>query len=157
MAHTVPHDTASSFWKRNMALILAIFLCYSVYSMFFSVHISITPAADHMTVTFPVKESFTDTIAFSDITAVSLTEISDFGIPVSGGDSGRYCWGSWENTAWGEYTLCISTSHSTCLVVDTVHGVYVINYPKKGDTTAFYTALKDYLRSNGYASVFFDP
>lgn len=147
------HTTVSR--RHNVAWILAVFVCFTVYSVFFSNQITITPSENQMTITFPTKENMTETILFSDITAVTITEVNDFGTLVSGGEDSNYRWGTWKNSQWETYTLCISTKHSNCIVLTASEHIYVFNFPKQEDTNAFYVALKDHLVKNGYSNISF--
>lgn len=155
MASLFHHDPSRIFWKRNMVWILAVFLCFTIYNVFFTDQIGIAPATDHLDISFPSRDAITVTVPFSELTDVALEQISDFGELTAGGNSAGYRWGTWKNEKWGSYTLCTSTKHSTCLVMITADATYVLNLPRKEDTRALYAALKEHLIRNGYVQIHF--
>lgn len=90
--------------------------------------------ADSLTVTGPKKFSFT--VDYDQIASLELVELTDTGTMLSGGENRSYYWGSWENDAWGRYTLCAAKKADTAILVTTENNALLVFNYQGDDTTA---------------------
>ena len=88
---------------------------------------------DALTVSGPQKFSFT--VDYDQIADLELVELTDPGALISGGENRSYYWGSWENDAWGAYTLCAAKKIDTAILLTTRDGEYLVFNYQDGDTT----------------------
>ena len=88
---------------------------------------------DALTVNGPQKFSFT--VDYDQITDLELVELTDPGTILSGGENRSYSWGSWENDAWGRYTLCAAKKIDTAIRLTTRDGEYLVFNYQDDDTT----------------------
>ena len=95
----------------------------------------VTPdfGADALTVSGPKKFSFT--VDYDQVADLELVELTDPGTLLSGGENRSYFWGSWENEAWGAYTLCASQKIDTAIRLTTRDGESLVFNYQDDDTT----------------------
>lgn len=89
---------------------------------------------DALTLGGPQKFSFT--VTYDQIEALELVELADPGTMRSGGENRSYYWGSWENEAWGAYTLCAYKKFDTAILLTARNGEHLVFNYQDSDTTA---------------------
>ena len=87
-------------------------------------------------------------IKYEDIKSVSEAASLDLGTCIDGIDTKKCRFGTWSNDAYGEYTLCISPKIKDYIVLETVHGIVVLNFESKDSTQHLYPALLDLLETH---------
>lgn len=80
-------------------------------------------------------------IPFAGIRTVSLIETLERGEMVRGTSTRYITRGVWENSAYGEYTLCINERISCCLVIQADSQTLVYNYESSETTQGIYDML----------------
>jgi hypothetical protein len=90
------------------------------------------------------------TVPFSDILSISYLTEFDPGENVDGLSNSRCYFGTFQNDAYGTYTLCAYPKVKEYILMNTTDGVIVFNYDSTDSTGSFYTAFKDYLEQLGY-------
>lgn len=115
-----------------LVLVLAVFLVLT--SIFGGTGMNVDFGDDSLTVTGPQKYSFT--VDYDQIAKMELVELTDAGTMLSGGENRSYYWGTWENGAWGSYTLCAAKKPDTALCLTTTGGEHLVFNYQDDDTTA---------------------
>ncbi|MCD7835009.1 MAG: hypothetical protein LUH00_13660 [Lachnospiraceae bacterium] len=103
-----------------------------------------------VTVICPDEEEFT--VNYADVTSLDLISDADYGICISGKDSGSKYYGTWENDLWGTYSLCIFTSISNCIVIHANDSVLVFNYESASITESLFEEIQKYCENSDYPS-----
>ncbi|MCD7858654.1 MAG: hypothetical protein LUH51_00570 [Firmicutes bacterium] len=81
-----------------------------------------------------------------EITGVQCIELSDFGTAVETQSKNRLTWGIYCSDTLGTYTLMVSSTFSTVIILQTAAGeTLVFNYHSAADTQSIYTALLEEL------------
>ncbi|MGM9607181.1 MAG: PH domain-containing protein [Oscillospiraceae bacterium] len=96
---------------------------------------SISPDFGDDALTFSGPQKFSFTVDYDQIADLELVELTDPGTMLSGGENRSYYWGSWENEAWGTYTLCAAKKIDTAILLTTRDGEYLVFNYQDGDTT----------------------
>ena len=120
--------------KNTIFLVLVLVVFLVLTSIFGGTGMNVDFGDDSLTVTGPQKYSFT--VDYDRIAAMDLVELTDPGTMISGGENRSYRWGSWENEAWGSYTLCASKKIDTALRLTTTDGEHLVFNYQDEDTTA---------------------
>ena len=90
---------------------------------------------DKITVTAP--ENFSYIAEYDEISSIELVDEFEPGTMISGGDTRKYQWGTWENQAYGEFTLCVSKRIDNALIISLANGeTLVVNYESDQTTQA---------------------
>ncbi|MCD8085679.1 MAG: hypothetical protein LUF28_05045 [Clostridiales bacterium] len=135
--------------KRNwilMAAILVILTLVSTLNKEGAVTLNYTEEA----LTVNGADGYSFQVAYDEIASVALEELPDLGTAVEGGSDAAFRYGVWENDTWGEYTLCLTTTMDTCVVLTLLDGgVYVFNYGDEDGTQAVYEDLPGVLAEYG--------
>lgn len=120
--------------KNTIFLILVLVVFFVLTSIFGGTGMNVDFGEDSLTVSGPGKYSFT--VDYDRIANMELVELTDPGVMISGGENRSYYWGSWENEAWGSYTLCASKKTDTALRLTTTDGEYLVFNYQGEETTA---------------------
>lgn len=89
-------------------------------------------------------------IPYDQIETLELTELPDSGTCLQGTEKRRLCCGTWENEAWGKYTLCVDPRIDACIVVTLKDGGrYVLNYENADSTRELHQMFTALLESKG--------
>lgn len=89
---------------------------------------------DGLTVSGPKKFSFA--VEYGRIAGLEQVELTDPGTLISGGENRSYTWGTWENDAWGQYTLCAAKKADAAIRITTRDGASLVFNYQDNDTTA---------------------
>lgn len=119
---------------KNTIFLLLVLVVFTVGSWAMG-GTGVTPdfGADALTVSGPKKFSFT--VDYDQVADLELVELTDPGTLLSGGENRSYFWGSWENEAWGAYTLCASKKADTAIRLTTREGESLVFNYQDDDTT----------------------
>lgn len=138
--------------KRKINLILTIILFAIIFLFLWkddskSVLLDFQDTA--LTLNAPADDAFSVTIPYAGIQSVDLISELAFGRCTDGVDLEDRKNGSWENSAYGDYTLCVYANVPVYIVLHTAQGVTVFNYESESTTQQLYEALLPYLAQNG--------
>lgn len=121
--------------KFNVLLVLAIFIIVTLVSVFAgSTGIKLDFGEDVLTVSGP--KQFSGSVSYDSIADLELVNLEDLGEVVSGDENSSYCWGTWTNSAWERYTLCVSKAADTAICVTTAAGERLVFNYQNDETTA---------------------
>lgn len=128
---------------RSLLIPLLIIIIYTIYQF-----VGGGAAADFswsetsVTVICPDETEFN--MNYADVTSLELYTDVDYGICVSGNDSGSAYYGTWENDLWGTYSLCVTQSIGNCIVMQTDDATLVFNYESEEITSALLEEIQKY-------------
>ena len=125
----------------NLLIFAAILIVMSVLSTLFSKGFEFHFEADSMSITD--SEDNTCTVLYGDITSMEIVESPDWGTCVDGDSSRSYRWGTWENDAWGRYTMYTSTAADICILIRTDTQVIALSYESDDVTTGLMDSLNE--------------
>jgi hypothetical protein len=108
--------------------------------------ISIDVKDDMLSLSYSSGDSFE--FRYADILSVTEAQHLDLGKHVSGTETESYKFGVWENVEFGKYNLCIYSTVSRYIVVETSNDVFVFNLESEEATDSFYKAFQEMLESN---------
>lgn len=120
---------------RNF-LFLLLFLVGFTILMHFLGGAGVTPNFDEDALTVNGPEKFSFTVEYDHIARLELVQLTDAGELISGGENRSYYWGVWENSAWGQYTLCASKKVDTAILVTTRDNERLIFNYQNNDVTS---------------------
>ena len=141
----------STAQRWNIAVALIIFILVTAFYLFRSAEpMKLGFEEDHMTITGPSGAPFVVTVDYQDILSVSEADTLDPGVRLEGLDTERCRFGSWQNDAYGNYTLCVSPAFPNHIVLETVNGIVAFNYESADSTQHLYSALVEMLRERGW-------
>ena len=120
--------------KNTIFLVLVLVAFIVLTSIFGGTGMNVDFGEDSLTVFGPGKYSFT--VDYDRVADMERVELTDPGAMISGGENRSYCWGSWENEAWGSYTLCASKKIDTAIHMTTTDGEHLVFNFQDEDTTA---------------------
>lgn len=126
---------------RRLLLLLAVLVAVSVFQFWRgerSVRFDWTDTG--LTVFYADSQVFQ--LSFADVTDMQLVQSPDLGHCVDGRETTSWRCGTWENDAWGTYTLCASKACTDCIVLRTSSGIYVLSYESNDVTAALYESLQ---------------
>lgn len=87
-------------------------------------------------------------IPYGRIATLELITLPDTGVLIEGSEKKSLCCGTWENEAWGEYTLCIDPKIDHCIAVTMDDGsVYVLNYENAESTQQLHKMFSELLQN----------
>jgi hypothetical protein len=107
--------------------------------------ISIDVKDDMLSLSYSSGDSFE--FRYADILSVTEAQHLDLGKYISGTDTKRYQFGVWENDEFGKYNLCIYSTVSRYIVVETSNDVFVFNLESEEATDSFYKAFQEMIES----------
>lgn len=85
------------------------------------------------------------TVPYAEIRGILLLEEWEEGTLLAGGSEQNLHWGSWQNQAYGAYTLCIDPSIHRYLLFQTDAGAVVFNVESASATAEAYKAFTELL------------
>lgn len=132
--------------KLTPKLVISVLLIAVLFGLFWKQNansVSIQFQDDSMTLSAPESDAFTIDIAYGDISSMELVQDLDLGSCVDGTEEELRKNGMWENTAFGQYYLCIYTNIPQYIVLHTTDGVVVFNYESEDTTKKLYEAFVD--------------
>ena len=112
----------------------------AAYFFFFNPGIRVQPGTDGLTVSAPKSESVT--VAYADVTSLTLVSQPDYGVGKPGGHTGDCLYGQWENDAWGSYQLYVNKKVLLCVVIRTDKTVAAVNESSEQETRALWDMLR---------------
>ncbi len=99
---------------------------------------------DYFTAT--VESGYTCTVYLSDINSIEVRDGElDLGVMLDGIDGSEEKSGIWENSEFGQYTICIAPDIERYIVIDTVNGIVVVNYADESSTESLAEAIEELL------------
>ena len=126
----------------NMLVILFLMIAASLFSLFYAEQfVDFEWNQESVQVTDPDGNRFT--IVYDAVTGLELTEHPDYGYCHSGGKRSGWIYGSWENDAWGRYTLCASSNTGLCIVLHAGGETFVLSYESDDVTAALFDSIHD--------------
>lgn len=128
------------YWKKNYLWSLAVLAVVAAYFFFFNPGIRVQPGTDGLTVSAPKSESVT--VAYADVTSLTLVSQPDYGVGKPGGHTGGCLYGQWENDAWGSYQLYVNKKVPLCVVIRTDKTVVSVNESSEQETRALWDMLR---------------
>lgn len=140
--------------NRNICIILCVIVILGAF--LFNIgkeknHVSLTVLEDQLVFSAPGDSGYYVRVPLDQICAVDTASGIHFGELIEGLETRYFRYGTWENTAFGTYTLCAAADISTCLIITTADGsVFVTNYESNDTTVIFADALKKLLVDEGY-------
>ena len=126
------------YWKKNHIWTVLILLAVLIYTVIAGPAITVAADREHLKLDMP---NHAVVLPYDSITAASLEKSVDYGVCSVGKDARQYKCGTWENEAWGSYTLCVYTAAEQCVVLETTTGRYVVNMASDADTERLYEMI----------------
>ena len=128
---------------KNFIWLIIIVIAFSIFSAVRSgTHTYLD--LDENTLTVIAPEGFSYVLDYDDFTGIELIDKFEPGTMVSGGDTRKYQWGTWENEIWGEYTLCVSKRIDNALLISHSDGeTLVLNYESNKTTESLLVLFSD--------------
>lgn len=130
------------YWRKNYLWTIAILAVFLVVSFFRGGGPSLSLGEDRLTMQTPDDQVYE--VRYEDVTTVSLLYGANYGTCLEGKGEGRYLYGRWENAAWGEYDLCVTSKIDCCLLIETEKGTLAINYSSEEETEQLCELLESY-------------
>jgi len=127
----------------NVGLILLVLIVAYVYQLAFTVHVGFSVQNGTMQITTPSDEVYT--IYNEQILSIELMEGLDYGEPLDSQTTGGVQYGTWSNSLWKSYFLCVSQKIDTCIAITTSDEVVVFNYESEDATRSLYIAINQVL------------
>ncbi len=132
---------------KNFLILCAVLAAFTLLTMLRG-DFSVTPRFEETGLTVIGPKRFSYTVPYDQIASVELVTLDDAGTMLSGGESRSFYWGSWENEAWGRYTLCASRKFDTAILVTARDGGrLVFNYEGEDTTVSMLQMFSDMLGS----------
>lgn len=100
-----------------------------------------------MTITCPADTALSVELSYRNILSVTETDTLDPGTNLSGVSTDKCWFGVWQNSAYGQYTLCATPSVSRFIVLETAEGFVVCNYESDDSTQGLYKGLVELLEA----------
>lgn len=130
-------DKKSSMWRATLVWLILIV----VLAFFLRPNRAVTALADNGCLIVTGASGYTVEIHYDKIESAELRESMDFGRLVDGTDENHEKSGTWENSEFGLYQLCVSSKIPSCIVMRTEEGIYAVNYESTKSTQSLYEAL----------------
>lgn len=132
---------------KNLVWIVIVIAAFSIFSVMRGGTSTYLDFGDEA-VTLSAPENYSYVLNYDDITGLELVDEFDPGTMISGGETRRYRWGTWENDVWGQYTLCSSKRIDCALIVTLTSGeTLVLNYESDKTTDALLGLFTDLAES----------
>lgn len=137
---------------KNMIWLIVVVVAFAIFSSVRGGTSTYLDFSDEK-ITVIAPENFSYVIGYEDIRNVELVDEIDPGTMLSGGETRKYQWGTWENQAYGEYTLCVSKRIDNALVFSLANGeTLVVNYESDDTTQALLDLINDLIKNSEVAS-----
>lgn len=132
---------------RNFLLLLAFLAAFTLLTLLRG-DVSVTPKFEETGLTVVGPKQFSYTVPYDQVASIELVTLEDTGTMRSGDENRNFYWGSWENDAWGQYTLCASKKFNTAILVTTLDGSrLVFNYEGDDTTVSMLQLFSDILEN----------
>ena len=120
---------------KNFLWLVLILVVFGVVT-FFRGSSSMYLDFDNDAITVSAPEGFVYGIPLENISDIELIEEFDAGTMITGNQNRKFIWGTWENDALGQYTLCVSKKIDNVILAKEANGnVLAFNY-ESNETTA---------------------
>ena len=130
-------------WMRNLVITAALIAALFIFNAVRGGGMKLEFGPDGLSVAAPGQTS--TMIAYRDMQRVSLYTAPDYGACVSGSQEAA-CWhGTWRNDLWGTYELCIHPKVQSCVVIETMDGMFAVNGVSDRETASIKDALDSVL------------
>lgn len=130
------------FWKQNQlwSLLLVVVV---LFGMLGKSGVSVAPGAD--TLMLSMHDGTTAALDYDDILSAELLDNPDFGTAAEGKETRTGKSGTWNHPQWGSYTLCVYSSCTSAVRMETKGQCYVVNLPSEEETRQLYQLIADKL------------
>ena len=130
---------------KNFLFLLAFLAAFTLLTLFRG-GMSVAPRFEESELTVAGPRQFSYTIPYDQIASIEPVTLDAAGTMLSGGESRGFYWGSWENGAWGRYTLCASKRFDAAILITARDGSrLVFNYEGEDTTVSMLQLLSDIL------------
>ena len=134
--------------KKNTIFIIALFVIVTLIFVLRGGSSGIEFDISDETLTMSYSDKYSFAVPIRDIDTVELADGLDLGECIEGEAGKKYSYGTWENTPYGEYSLCCLTKVTTYVVITDKDGEhYVFNIENASSTTEMKDALITYMES----------
>jgi len=130
--------------KKDLIFISVIFLVVIVFSLVTGGNVV---EVDFQSESVAISATgFDFNILYSDVEKIELTTLPEFGTMEKGTDTVSLKCGNWNNSAWGDYHLCVIPEVDTCIQVTLKDGrTVVFNYKEAENTEGVFSIFQEYL------------
>ncbi|MEA4964981.1 MAG: hypothetical protein VB055_04035 [Oscillospiraceae bacterium] len=133
-------EMQKKYWKKNYIWTALVLVAAAVYFIFSSPGVSLAYGETELQVTAP--DRVVTVVPYADLTEVMFAEDPDYGSAVQGGEKSGCHFGTWENSAWGTYYLCVYQNTDCCIILMLQSGAtVVINASSRTDTETLYEGI----------------
>ena len=130
---------------KNFIWLIIVVIAFSIFSSVRSGTYTYLDL-DEDTLTVIAPKGFSYVVDYDDFTGIELIDEFEPGTMVSGGETRKYQWGTWNNELWGEYTLCVSKRIDNALLISHSDGkTLVLNYESSKTTESLLDLFSDLL------------
>ncbi len=127
-----------------LVLVLVIFSIVTFVRGSFSMYLDLGESA----IVVSAPQNFIYQLPYENIADVELIEEFESGTMVDGNANRQYFWGTWENEAWGQYTLCAAKKIDCAILIRETNGnILVINYESEKTTASLAEMLLQLIES----------
>jgi hypothetical protein len=127
------------FWKRNQ-ICTAIVVVVVLFGLLGGNSHSVAPGANLVTLT--MHDDRAVTVSYREITEAELLEDVQYGTVLEGKETRQGRSGTWENSQWGSYTLCVYASWPDAIRMETQEGIFVVNLASEEETQQLYQLIQ---------------
>lgn len=124
---------------------VVVFIAALVLIATFRSQSSVTVTFEDDLIVFNGPNEYHYSVSYHDIEQVESANYDDMGEVVSGDQTRQAAWGTWKNSAWGEYTLCVTKKIDNAVLLTLTDGQHVVfNIEDEDVTKAMVQTLLDY-------------
>ena len=146
-----PKNLEAGIWKRCQKEIIVALVIIFLFTVWMgsarNSGVEFQFGEEQMSILGPSGAPGPVVVDYTDILALYQRSGLELGSGESGLDTNKCRFGSWNNTEFGDYTLCAVPAASEYIVMETVQGTVVFNYQDDDATLHLYTALLELLES----------
>lgn len=133
--------------RAFLTIIVVVVFCVFDFISKQSASIAYTYGESALTISGPSDAPSPVEVEYEDIRSVSeITEL-DAGTNLDGLCTDQCWFGTWQNEAYGDYTLCAYPNASGYVVLETAEGIIICSDENASKTQKIYTTLQDKLES----------
>ena len=136
------------FWKKFWKLVSRKHLIFGIGLFALVIAMSFFETENKVRVDFTETEirirssKYSMTVPYDLIESAQLLPLAEAGTVIDGSDNMTLRTGNWENTAWGEYTICADLSTSNCVAMRLTDGrLFVFSRKSDVETEELYQQL----------------
>ena len=130
-------------WMRNLVITAALIVALFAFNAARSGGMKLEFGPDALSVSVPGETP--TSIAYRDMQHIRLYTAPDYGTCVRGSQEAA-CWhGTWRNDLWGTYALCVHPKVQSCVVIETMDGMFAVNGATDRETASIKDALDSVL------------